>query len=67
MDEEFKQLLKEARVKALIDAARVCREYAHSDLKPSQMRRQVAYACERRILALDDIQTKENPCEIALL
>ena len=34
--------------------AEVCKTYAHTDLKPSQMRRQVAYACERRILNLLD-------------
>lgn len=42
--------LRAAEREAMFRAANICRTYAHTDLSHSQMRRQIAYACERRIL-----------------
>ena len=41
--------LRLAEQATLFRAADICRAYAHTDLSHSQMRRQVAYACERRL------------------
>lgn len=43
--------LTQARNEALEEAAKACRDYAHSG-SVSMMRRQVAYACENRVRAL---------------
>lgn len=55
------QALNDIRTEALEEAAWLCRKYAHSG-GVSEMRRQVAYACERRIqealsVSIQDLNT----------
>lgn len=45
--------IRTVRAEALEEAAKTCREYAHSG-DVSMMRRQVAYACERRVRELTE-------------
>lgn len=50
-ENDITQALRDARRDALEEAAMECRAYAYSG-KVSMMRRQVVYACEKRIRAL---------------